>query len=156
MNLQQLVDPNLVFTDLQSGDRDAVLRALADRLESRGAIGSADDLYDKLIERERQGSTAIGKGVAIPHCKLPRLERGLLAVGTVPLGVAIPTPDQEPVRLIFLVVSPESSPADHLQSLAAIAKWLKSDGNLERIRQARTESEVTACLQGSSGGGDRA
>jgi mannitol/fructose-specific phosphotransferase system IIA component (Ntr-type) len=156
MNLRQLVDPNLVFDDLAPGGRAAVLRGLAERLESRGSIRNADDLYAKLLEREGQGSTAIGRGVAIPHCKLPHLERPLVAVGLVPSGVDVETPDREPVRLVFMVVSPESSPAEHLQSLAAIAKWLKDDRNLERIRGATTKEEVTAALlRGPSDGGDR-
>jgi mannitol/fructose-specific phosphotransferase system IIA component (Ntr-type) len=86
---------------------------------------------------------------------LPQLKRVLVAVGLVPQGVAIEAPDQEPVRLFFLVVSPESAPAEHLQSLAAISKWLKEDRNLERIRRATTTDEVNGLLQGSTDGGDR-
>ena len=93
--------------------------------------------------------------MAIPHCKLPRLDRAVVAVGVAPGGVAIDTLDHQPVRLFFLVVSPESSPAAHLQSLAAIAKWLKGDRNLERIRAATTTDEVRACLANDGVGGDR-
>jgi PTS system nitrogen regulatory IIA component len=153
MNLRELVDLRLVFTDLDAASRDRALRSLADRLEREGAIPSADDLHARLLERERQGSTAIGKGVAIPHCKLARLDRVVVAVGVAANAVAIETPDGEPVRLFFLVVSPESSPAAHLQSLAAISKWLKGDGNLERIRAATTRDEVRACLAGEAVGG---
>jgi mannitol/fructose-specific phosphotransferase system IIA component (Ntr-type) len=155
MNLGQLVDPSLVFTDLESGSRDAVLRALAERLQSQGAVQSASDLHRKLLEREGLGSTAIGRGVAIPHCKLSQLDRSVVAVGVIAEGVAFESPDQEPVRIFFLVVSPDRSPAEHLQSLAAISRWLKQDGNLDRIREARTSEEVSACLRGSSGGGER-
>ena len=154
MNLRQLVDPNLVFTDLEATDRDSVPRALAERLESRGVIRSAGDLFQKLLEREGLGSTAIGRGVAIPHCKLPHLERVVVAVGALPRGVAIESPDREPVRLVFLVVSPENAPAEHLQCLAAISKWLKGERNLERIGRARTSEEVSACLRGSNDGGE--
>jgi mannitol/fructose-specific phosphotransferase system IIA component (Ntr-type) len=59
------------------------------------------------------------------------------------------------VRLFFLVVSPEGAPAEHLQCLAAISKWLKDERNLERIRQANTSDEVSASLRGSGEGGDR-
>ena len=153
MNLRELVDPRLVFTDVDGGSGDGVLRSLAERLERAGAIPSADDLHARLLERERQGSTAIGKGVAIPHCKLARLDRVVVAVGVAAGGVEIETPDREPVRLFFLVVSPESAPAAHLQSLAAISKWLKSDGNLDRIRAATTLDEVRACIAGDAVGG---
>ena len=59
------------------------------------------------------------------------------------------------MRLFFLVVSPDGSPAAHLQSLATIAKWLKGDGNLERLRAATTGDEVRACLAGDGVGGER-
>lgn len=148
MSLLQLVDSSLVFTDVDAGSRNTVLRSLALGLERRGAIPSASDLEAKLLEREHQGSTAIGKGIAIPHCKLARLERPVIAVGVAPAGVALEAPDREPVRLFFLVVSPEASPAAHLQSLAAISRWLKEDGNLDRIREARSADELRACLLG--------
>jgi mannitol/fructose-specific phosphotransferase system IIA component (Ntr-type) len=155
MSLRELVDPKLVFADVDAGSRERALRCLAERLALEGAVPSADDLHAKLLEREQQGSTAIGNGVAIPHCKLPRLDRVVVAVGLAPDGVAIETPDHQPVRLFFLVVSPESSPAAHLQTLAAIAKWLKGDRNLERIRAATTSDEVRACLSGDGVGGNR-
>jgi len=150
MNLRQLLDPALVFADVDGGSRDAVLASLAERLERSGTIPSATDLHAKLLERERVGSTAIGKGIALPHCKLSRLERSVVAVGIAPEGVAIEAPDRDPVRLFFLVVSPESSPAEHLQCLAAISRWIKEDGNLERLREATTAEEVRACLLGES------
>jgi PTS system nitrogen regulatory IIA component len=155
MNLRQLVDPDLVFTDLAARDRDAVLRELAGRLQGRGAIRSADELFAKLLEREQLGSTAVGKGVAIPHCKLKQLDRVVVAVGTVPDGIAVEAPDGEPVRVFFLLASPEDSPAEHLQALAAISKWLRDGRNLERIRTAASTEELSASLQSAGDGGDR-
>jgi mannitol/fructose-specific phosphotransferase system IIA component (Ntr-type) len=148
MQLRQLVSSDLVFTDLHCGDHDSVLRAMAGLLESRHAVPDADALYAKLMEREALGSTAIGKGVAIPHCKLAELDRVVLAVGVTRDGIDLATPDGEPVRLFFLVASPEGSPAEHLQSLAAISKWLKEPSNLERLRRARTQREVYESLRG--------
>ena len=121
MNLRELVDPSW---SSPTSTREAASGRCArwQNAGAEGAVPSADDLHAKLVEREQQGSTAIGNGVAIPHCKLPRLDRAVVAVGVAPGGVAIDTLDHQPVRLFFLVVSPESSPAAHLQSLAAIAK----------------------------------
>ena len=135
------------------------MRALAERLERAGAIPSAADLHAKLLERERQGSTAIGRGAAIPHCKLSRLDRVVVAVAVLPDGIggdSPDSPDHEPVRLIFLVISPESSPAAHLQTLASISRWLKDDRNLERIRRATTTEEARECLCGEALGSPHA
>jgi mannitol/fructose-specific phosphotransferase system IIA component (Ntr-type) len=152
MDLRELVDPALVFTDVDGASADAVLAIVAERLEREGAIPSAEELRAKLLERERQGSTAIGGGVAIPHCKLASLERLVMAVATTPAGIDAGAPDQQPVRVFFLLVSPERSPGVHLQSLAAISRWLKDDGNLERIRGARSSAEAAACLRGERQG----
>lgn len=150
MQLRQLVDPKLFFQDLPAGSRDAVLRELAQRLEAQGAVPDAEDVYRKLTERELLGSTAIGHGVAIPHCKLSGLDRVVVAVGVTAKGVPIEAPDGDPVRVFFVVVSPTGSPAEHLQTLAAISRWLKENSNLERIRRARTVEEIDACLCGAA------
>jgi mannitol/fructose-specific phosphotransferase system IIA component (Ntr-type) len=150
-----LVDRRLIFADVDAESRERALRFLAERLEREGAVPSADDLHAKLLEREQQGSTAIGNGIAIPHCKLPRLDRVVVAIGVAPGGVSMETPDHEPVRVFFLVVSPEGAPAVHLQSLAAISKWLKAGHNLERVRAATTSAEVTASLTSDGIGAER-
>ena len=150
MNLSSLIDSDLVFVDLASGAAETVLRSLAERVAKAGAVPSAKELYEKLLERERLGSTAIGRGVAIPHCKMAALPGVVLAVGRSARGVKLDTPDREPVRLLFLLVSPEKEPAAHLQSLAAVSKWVKSPDNLERLRRVRSKEDLLACLRGGS------
>ena len=113
-------------------------RCCAPRRAARASGRSdADDLYAKLLEREQLGSTAIG-GDRDPALQAAGLERGGRGRrGPERVGSAR---RRQPVRLFFLVVSPESSPAEHLQILAAISRWLKDDGNLERSAAAATRS----------------
>jgi nitrogen PTS system EIIA component len=146
--LETLTDPQLIFPGLQAGDPAGVLRELAERLAAAGAVATAGPLFERLWEREQLGSTAIGRGIAIPHCKLDGLPRVLVAVGLAPLGVDFGAADGQPVRLFFVVVSPSRSPAEHLQSLAAISRWVKSDGRVERLLQAERPSEVVELLRG--------
>lgn len=136
MQLGSLIRPELIFTDLPAADRSQVLRAFAERITAAGIAGvaaSADELYRKLCEREELSSTGIGAGIAIPHCKLDRLQRGLVAVGVVPEGVDFGAVDGRPVRVFFLVVSPSQAAAEHLQVLAAISRWVKTGGHVEKI-----------------------
>ena len=126
MGLASLTRPDLIFTDLPAADRSQVLRALADRLVQSGVGRRADELFRDLWEREQLGSTGIGGGVAIPHCKVQGLAKPVVALGLVPAGVDLGAADGEPVRLLFLVVSPSESPAAHLQALAAVSRWIKS------------------------------
>ena len=151
MRLGSLTRPELIFPDLPATDRAGVLHALAERIAGRGAVPNAVDLYQKLLEREQLGSTGIGAGIAIPHCKLPGLKRGVVAIGLVPQGVGFGAVDGQPVRVFFLVVSPSDSPAEHLQVLAAISRWVKADRHAERVLGLHDAHAVYDFLQEEGG-----
>jgi fructose-specific phosphotransferase system IIA component len=147
MNLGSLTDPQLIFPDLPGEDVEGVLRAFAERLAERGLVADAEALYDKLQEREELGSTGIGSGVAIPHCKMKGLERAILAVGRKQRPVDFGSVDGKPVRLFFLVVSPHNAPAVHLQVLASISRWVKADRHVERTVAMDDRHEIFEFLQ---------
>ncbi len=133
MLLSSLTSPDLIFVDLPGADGPTVLRAFAERVVERGIVPDADLLYRRLLEREKLGTTALGHGVAVPHCKIDGLDKVVVALGLFRKGIDFEATDEEPVRLLFLVVSPSAAPAEHLQSLAAISKWVKADHHTERI-----------------------
>jgi nitrogen PTS system EIIA component len=131
--LGSLIRPQLIFADLPATDRSGVLRAFADRVAAQGLVKSGDDLYQKLWEREQLGSTGIGLGLAIPHCKLPGLLQGIVAVALVPAGVDFGAADGRPVHVLFLVISPSGAPAEHLQILATISRWIRANAHAEKL-----------------------
>lgn len=147
MLLGELTRPDLVFTDLPATDRQEVLRALAGRVAEQGLVKSGEDLFQKLWEREQLGTTGIGSGIAIPHCKLPGLAHGVVAVGLTPQGVDFGAADGKPVQVLFLVVSPSGSPAEHLQILAALSRWVRADRHAEKIVALRDPAAVYDLLQ---------
>lgn len=151
MNLGSLTHPRLVFPDLAVRDVEGVLRAFADRVAELGFVPDADRLFEKLLEREQLGSTGIGSGVAIPHCKMKGLDRAILAIGASKRPVEFGAVDGQPVRLFFLVVSPHDSPAVHLQVLSAISKWVKADHHVERILGLHDREAIFRLLQGEDG-----
>ena len=129
-------------SDLPGSDRSTVFRAMAERLAETPLVDSCDDLYRRLWEREELGTTAIGSGVAVPHCKLEGLDEVVIAIGLSDGGVDFESEDGEPVRLIFLVISPEDAPAAHLRSLAAISKWVKTNSHVEKILALSDPNEI--------------
>lgn len=147
MLLGELTRPDLIFPDLPATDRAETLRALAGRVAEQGRVQNGEDLFQKLWEREQLGSTGIGSGIAIPHCKLPGLAHGIVAVGLVPGGVDFGAADGRPVQVLFLVVSPSGSPAEHLQILAAISRWVRGTGHAEKILALRDPAAVYDLLQ---------
>jgi PTS system nitrogen regulatory IIA component len=146
MRLASLTEPRLIFADVPGQDGRSVLRALAGRIAQQGVVGEADRLFEKLWEREQLGSTGIGSGVAIPHCKLRGLREVVLAIGIAECAVDFGSVDGQPVRLFFLVISPSETPAAHLQSLAAISKWVKADHHVERILELESSGEIYELL----------
>ncbi len=147
MHLDALTRPELIFTDLPYPDRSTLLRALAERLVQAGLFEDADELYEKLRERERLGSTGIGSGVAVPHCKMVGLDRVVLAVALLQKGIEFGSVDEKPVRVIFLVVSPEDQPAAHLQCLAAISKWIKTGNHIASLLEAGDPEKIYGLLK---------
>ncbi len=148
MRLTSLTRPDLVFADLPGADGPTVLRALAERMAERGVAPDADDLYRRLLEREKLGTTALGQGVAVPHCKLDGLREVVMAIGLCRRGIDFDAGELGPVRLLFLVISPEEAPAAHLQSLAAISKWVKADQHVERILELDDPRKIYEFLAG--------
>ena len=146
MQLDTLVAPDLIFPELPAFDVSTVLRAFSERIVATNRLPDSDSLYQALWEREQLGSTGVGHSVAIPHCKMEGLSEVLLAVGYVTKGIEYGAVDGLPVRLFFLVISPRSQPAAHLQCLAAISKWVQKSGRVETLLQTNDSAAVLKLL----------
>lgn len=146
MRLSSLTHPDLIFLDLPGADGPTVLRAFAERVVERGIVSDADQLYRRLLEREKLGTTALGQGVAVPHCKIDGLDKVVVAVGLFRKGIDFEAADGQPVRLLFLVVSPAAAAAEHLQSLAAISRWVKTDHHVEQVLKVQEPQAIFELL----------
>jgi PTS system nitrogen regulatory IIA component len=144
-----LARPELIFSDLPVTDSRGVLRELSERVAATGLVRDAEVLYRALLERERLGSTGIGGGVAIPHCKLKGLEQVILAVGIAKPPVDFGAPDANPVALFFLVLSPDDSPAEHLQTLARISRWVRADRHVQTLLSLQDRGAIYDFLKES-------
>jgi PTS system nitrogen regulatory IIA component len=151
MPLASATAPRPIFPDLAGDDVAAVLAALCRQVAAAGLVPDAGELCRRLAERERLGSTALGGGFAVPHCKLPGLRRPLVAAGVAARPVDWGAADGLPVRVLFLVVSPPEAPAAHLRALAAISRWLRSDGHAASLPAAGSTEEIEERLAASGG-----
>jgi nitrogen PTS system EIIA component len=141
------VDPRLVFFRLPGSTRDAVLGEFASRLAALGAVPDAADLLQRLLKRERDGCTGVGRGIAIPHCRLDALDGEVVAFATTEQPIEFGAPDGTPVELIFLVASPTQAAAAHLQAVARVSRLLRQRGIAEALRGAHSTEELTAALR---------
>lgn len=151
MELGSLIRPELVFPALDVSSQKSLLHAVAKRVASVRPELSEDELYTKLLEREELESTAFGGGVAIPHCKIDGLNESLVAVAVVPEGIDFGAADGAPVQVFFCIVSSKESPAVHLQCLATISRWVKSQPRVQALLELDTPEAIHAYLSESGG-----
>lgn len=141
MKISDLLSPADVMIDVRASHKGPLLQELAGKVAA--SLGLPVDLIaSHLLKREELGSTGIGKGVAIPHARLPDLPRphGLLAKLKQPIDFdAI---DGQAVDIVFVVLLPAAAENEALAALALIARTLRSPENLARLRTAKDASEL--------------
>jgi PTS system nitrogen regulatory IIA component len=148
VKLHALLDEDLVLPRLGSRDRTGVLRELSARLEARHAGELDGALLEKMLKREELGTTAIGHGVAVPHCRAKGLASPALALGLSPDGVSFEAVDGKLSHVFFLLVSPEDRPGEGLRLLAAIASLTRSSRTLaSKLLKAPTPADVLKALR---------
>jgi len=105
------------------------------------------------MECERLGSTGVGEGVAIPHARLPGLERPVGGFMRLLHGVDFEAIDERPCDLVFMLLAPDGSGADHLRALAQVSRVFRQIPVRDALRKARTEDDVRAviCKESVSG-----
>lgn len=141
----ELITPQAIIPNLKVGSKKQALQDLARKAaELTGQPERA--IFDVLLERERLGTTGVGHGIAIPHGKLPGLDRvrGLFARLERPIDFdAI---DDQPVDLMFLLLAPEQSGTDHLKALARVSRLLRDQVMCEKLRGSDSADAIYALL----------
>jgi len=117
------------------------LLAAADRIEGR------DDILRAVREREAVLSTGIGNGVAIPHGKSPTVPELRMAAGTVAHPIEYDALDGQPVRLLFMLVGPETAAGAHIKALSRISRLVRRDQVREQLFAARSAEAFYHTLQ---------
>lgn len=148
MKLSPLVKDGAIVAQLASKERDEVITELLDALIAAGAVdaGLRDELIRCVLDRERKGSTGFGKGVAVPHVKHASITEMNAAIGLSAGGIDFNALDKQPVYSVFLLLSPEDKPEDHLHAMEVIFKNLSKDTFRRFLRQATTSAEVRTLL----------
>jgi len=145
MPLSDLVAPQAVIPVLKVNSKKQVLQELSARAAE--LTGRAErDILDILLQREKLGSTGVGNGIAIPHGKLPKLERLFGLFARLDRPIDFESLDGQPVDLVFLLLAPEAAGADHLKALARVARLLRDPDTAKRLRESRDAEAIYAVL----------
>ncbi|MEE4272173.1 MAG: PTS sugar transporter subunit IIA [Thermoanaerobaculales bacterium] len=146
MKLRDAIDPGLVFLELEARDGEAALAAVSEQLDGPTGLDAATILA-ALRDREALGSTSVGNGYAIPHCKLATLDEIVVALARMTDGVGFDDgKSHPPVRFFFVVLSPPDRPTEHLQVLSQIARILKNEELRTALMEAPGESAVISAI----------
>jgi mannitol/fructose-specific phosphotransferase system IIA component (Ntr-type) len=134
-----------ICTEVECDKREDAIRVLLELSVAGGTVrkGFVDRALAAVLERERLGSTAIGKGVAVPHARLDELPRILVAFGYSAGGVEFNALDGEPVHLIFLVIAPKTGAEEYLNIMQRITRLVQNDDFRRFVAAAHTSAQVT-------------
>jgi PTS system nitrogen regulatory IIA component len=141
------LQPEAVGT-IQADSKQAILEQLAARFASVYGL-DATLVLERIEEREKLGSTGFGRGVAIPHARLPGLNRPVAAFFRLESAVAFDAADGMPVNMIFGLLSPEAAGAAHLHALAAISRMMRDDAMHGALGEAPGAEALYALLANS-------
>lgn len=145
MEVSHLLDSGSAVIGLDAGSKKQALMALAE-LAARRTHLDARTILDVLLEREKLGTTGVGRGIAIPHGKLPGLDRIVGLVARLETPVDFDAVDGAPVDLVFLLLAPEGAGAEHLRMLARVSRLLRDKAVVDRLRETPDAAGLRAAL----------
>jgi nitrogen PTS system EIIA component len=146
VEIADIIAPDGIILDLRScHSKRQVLKELSQH--AAAALGlDQQHLLDALMDRERLGTTGIGHGIAIPHARLPEIDRLVGLFARLDQPVDFESLDDQPSDLIFLLLAPDSADADSLKALARISRVLRDPALRQRLRQERDREAVYRML----------
>ncbi len=149
MRLMDLLTSEAILPSLKANTKKQALQELSEKAAEISGL-SAREIFDALLQRERLGSTGIGNGIAIPHGKLARIKTIFGIFARLERPIDFDALDGAPVDLIFLLITPESSGADHLKALACAARVLRDPGIVATIRATRDPTALYSIIAQTS------
>jgi mannitol/fructose-specific phosphotransferase system IIA component (Ntr-type) len=149
MNLTDFIVADAVTPNLQADTRDESIAELVDALiaAQRVPAEKRDEIIRQLIDRENQGSTGIGKGIAVPHVKTAAVDDIVGTIGSSRRGIDFASLDNAPVYSVLLLLSPPNDPDRHLEAMESLFAHLQRDRFRKFLRQAETREAVMDLLE---------
>jgi mannitol/fructose-specific phosphotransferase system IIA component (Ntr-type) len=149
MKLSDFIVADAVVPELAATDRNGVIREVVASLGA--AVGFSEEevaaVSKAVIQRENQGSTGFGKGVAVPHVKHAAVKKITATIARSNAGVDFAALDRAPVFIVVLLLSPPDNPDQHLASMENIFRHLQRDNFRRFLRQASTKQEINELIR---------
>lgn len=146
-SLSDWVVPGAVAMQLQAADRRDAIEQLVSRLKAAEPAIDAAAVLKAVLDRESLFSSAVGRGVAVPHARMSALDRPLVAVGRFSKALPFPAPDATPVRLLFLILTPAATPVAQLKVLSRIAALMSNETFRRKLMRAKSPESMLELLR---------
>lgn len=146
MSITSLLAPDRIFTDADISSKKRLLEFIAQQSAEFLSLPQKS-IFNSLLERERLGSTGLGKGFAVPHARLSDISEAHACFLKLNHGINYDAADHEPVDLIFALFIPEASTEEHLQILASLARIFSQSSVSEKIRGCQSAQSIIDLIQ---------
>jgi PTS system nitrogen regulatory IIA component len=145
MALADLLHQDAIIPALRANSKKQLLQELAAKASKLTGLPERE-IFDVVLQRERLGSTGVGNGIAIPHGKLTSIKSIIGIFARLEAPVDFEALDDQPVDLVFLLLAPEGAGADHLKALSRIARVLRDQDLVAKLRATESASAIYAFL----------
>jgi PTS system nitrogen regulatory IIA component len=142
MRIADLLTPERIVFEVNVSSKKRAMEVLSKQLASATTELTTADVLNRLIARERLGSTGFGHGVAIPHSRMDNIENAIGAVLKLQQGIDFDAADQQPVDFLFALLVPEASTEEHLELLSQLAEMFSEETIRTQLRTAKNAKEL--------------
>lgn len=151
LTIDNILSPELTLCRVPASSKKRALEFIAEQINHEDNTLSETEIFNNLISRERLGSTGIGQGIAIPHCRLEGLDHVVGVLMTLEESVEFDSIDNQPVDLVFALVVPKEATSEHLELLSQLAEKFNERSFCDRLRQCEDARTLYERMTASGG-----
>ena len=143
MNIfKELLTPERTLWKVTAKSKKRVFEVLSETFSSGSSHVTPREIYEHLLARERLGSTALGMGIAIPHCRAHSCNAPVGVMATLETNLDFDSPDGNPVDLLFALIVPHEAHQDHLDILSEVTKLFSYTKLCDQLRTAKDSVDL--------------
>ncbi|HHZ04135.1 PTS sugar transporter subunit IIA [Acetomicrobium hydrogeniformans] len=147
MNIKDLLSEGRILLDLTADAKEDVWKALTNKMYEDGIVEDVEAYLKDVAEREKQGTTGVGFGVAIPHAKSEAVKSAGLAMARTAQGIDVASLDGTKADIFFLIAAPKDADKVYLQALSKLARLLMHENFRESLRNAKSPRDVLDVIE---------
>ena len=149
ISIKTILSPELTLCGASGSSKKRILEIIASKVADKYAELDENQIFNNLVARERLGSTGIGQGIAIPHCRLENCTRVVGALLTLEEPIPFDAIDNEPVDLLFVLIVPQEATSEHLELLSQLAEKFNDRELCQRLRNCRDPKDLYSMISAS-------